>query len=86
MKLKKELYLRNVCGEYILVPVGKTVEDYNGLFNLTESGAMIFQGIESGKEKEEILAELLDTFDVDEETARRDISEFIATLEQFGIL
>lgn len=86
MKLKKELYLRKICDEYILVPTGKTVDMFNGLFYLTESGARIFEAIEQGKEKPQIIKALLEEFDVDEKTAEDDYSTFIAQLEKFDII
>ena len=33
MKISKEFILREIAGEYILVPVGKTALTFNGLVN-----------------------------------------------------
>ena len=42
MIIKKELIKREIAGDTILVPVGKTVFDANGLFVLNEIGAFIW--------------------------------------------
>ena len=38
MEIKKQVILRSVAGEHMLIPVGETVFQYNGIFMLTESG------------------------------------------------
>ena len=38
MKIKKELIKRTIAGDTILVPVGKTVYESNGLFVLNGVG------------------------------------------------
>ena len=32
MKIKKEVVFRSVAGENMLIPVGETVGEYNGIF------------------------------------------------------
>ena len=43
MIIKKELIKREIAGDTILVPVGKTVLDANGLFVMNELGSFIWQ-------------------------------------------
>lgn len=42
MEIKKELIKRDIAGDTVLVPVGKTVMENNGLFILNELGAFIW--------------------------------------------
>ena len=42
MTVKKELILRELMGENVLVPSGETVFENNGLFMLTETAAFIW--------------------------------------------
>lgn len=86
MKIVKELCLRNVGGDDILVPVGKTVDEYNGLFFLSPVGALVYKGIENNLDVKQILSSILDEFDVDEETAEADMNEFINELKESGIV
>lgn len=86
MEIKKEVYLREIGGEYVLIPVGKTVDEFNGIFSLTPSGAVIFKAISDGADEDGILAAVLSEFDVQESEARADIKEFLARLQSYGIL
>ena len=42
MEVKKQLVLREIAGDYALIPVGDTVIKNNGLFSLSETGARIW--------------------------------------------
>lgn len=86
MKIKKELCLRNIGGDDILVPVGKTVDEYNGLFFLSPVGALVYRGINNGLNEDEILSSVLEEFEVDEKTAKNDVNAFIDQLKEFGIV
>ena len=42
MIIKKEFIKRDVAGDIVLVPVGKTVLESNGLFVMNELGAFLW--------------------------------------------
>ena len=86
MKIKKELVKRDIAGDTILVPVGKTVYDSNGLFILNELGAFLWDRLEKAENEEELLTAVLDEYEVTEETARKDIHTFLDKLRDMGIL
>lgn len=86
MKIKKELIARNIAGDVILVPVGKAVYENNGLFALSELGAFIWERLPAARDQEEILRAILDTYEVSEEDARRDLDDFMEQLRELDIL
>lgn len=86
MKFRKELMKREIGGEFFLVPLGKTVYETNGLFFLSELGAFIWELIPGAETEADIVKAVLDEYDVDEETAKADVSEFIAKLKEMNIL
>lgn len=86
MKIKKELIARNIAGDVILVPVGKAVYENNGLFALSELGAFIWERLPAARDQEEILAAILDTYEVSEEEARQDLDDFMESLRKMGII
>ena len=77
---------REIGGEFFLVPLGKTVYETNGLFFLSELGAFIWELIPGAETEADIVKAVLDEYDVDEETAKADVSEFIAKLKEMNIL
>lgn len=86
MKIKKEVVFRSVAGENMLIPVGETVGEYNGIFSMTEIGAVIWQSIESGQNEKQIAKRIAEEYEIDEKTAEADVGEFIDKLCAFGIV
>jgi len=86
MKIKKELVKRDIAGDTVLVPVGKTVYESNGLFILNEAGAYLWDRLEEAETEQDLLAALLEEYEVDEATARKDVHEFLEKLRELGII
>ena len=82
MKIKSGFVLREVAGSFIVVAVGEAVKNFNGIINLNETGAFLWKILESGATKEELIAKLLEEYDVDEKTATEDVSKFINKLSE----
>lgn len=82
MKIKDGFIIREVAGSFIVVAVGSAAKNFNGIINLNETGAFLWKILESGATKEELLAKMTEEYDVDEETARKDIDAFINKLQE----
>ncbi len=86
MKIKKELVKRDIAGDILLVPVGKTVYESNGLFILNEVGAFLWDRLETADTEEDLLTALLEEYEITEVIARKDVQEFLGKLRQLDIL
>lgn len=86
MKKKNEFILRNMIDEFVLIPVGKTTEKFNGIMTLTDTGAFIYEHIESAASFEELVEMILNQYDVDKETAIQDAVLFINQMLKLGII
>ena len=80
MKLNPEYILRQIAGESVIVPTGTASQRINGLINLNDAGAAIWKGVAAGHDQEKIVELLLEEFDIDPETARKDVAGFCAML------
>ena len=86
MIIKKELIKREIAGDTILVPVGKTVLESNGLFMLNELAAFIWDLLPNADSEEDICKAVLEQYEVEEEDARKDVKEFLEKLRELGII
>ena len=86
MKIKKDVIARRVLDQYLLVPVGETVLDFNGLFVLSESGKLLWDLISDGAEKAELVSALMNEYEIDRKTASEDTDKFIKKLLDFDIV
>lgn len=86
MKVEKEFVLREIAGEFVIIPTGKTVLSFNGLITVNEVGAFLWNLLQQDVTMEELVKHVLDEYDVNEDVAREDIQEYLDTLARGGIL
>ena len=86
MKVDKEFVLREIAGDNILVPVGETALDFNGLITLNEVGAFLWNKLQNDITIDGLVQEVLNEYEVDEDTARKDILEFVDYLKKADII
>ncbi len=86
MKIKEDLMLRNIVGEWIVVPMGERLLEFNGMIKVNESGAFIWRLLEQEKSREEIITAMLDAYDIDERKAAVELDSFIKTLINSHVL
>lgn len=86
MKIKSDYLLRKVADSYVVVPVGKATVDFNGMINLNETGAFLWQQLQKGADEETLLKAMLKEYEVDEETAADGIGSFLNKLREADLL
>ncbi|MCR5737625.1 MAG: PqqD family protein [Eubacterium sp.] len=85
MKIKDGFLLRNIAGNYVVVPIGKENIDFNGMVSLNGTGAFLFEKLQAGITEEELIQALMQEFEVSEETAKEDVKLFIQKVEKEGL-
>ena len=86
MRIKDGYMLSNVAGKYIVVPIGNEAIDFNGVITTNESGAFLWKCLEKDITEKELLDALLNEYDIEEETALADITDFINKLTEAELL
>lgn len=82
IKAKKGYILRRLGKEYMVVPVGEASREFNGMIRMNETGAFYWKELEQGISRDGLVAKMLERFeDLDEDTARRDLEEFLETVK-----
>lgn len=86
MKVEKEFVLREIAGDYIIIPTGKTVLEFNGLITVNEVGVSLWNMLQEEVTLDELVQGILEEYDVEEDVAREDIQDFLDKLVLDGIL
>ncbi len=86
MKVSKDLIMREIAGEHILVPVGVAAAKFNGLITMNEVGRFIFDQLTEDRTLPELAELVTSEYDVDYDTALRDAEEFVQQLRDVGAL
>ena len=84
MKLKENFLLRQVADSWVIIPVGQDMLDFNGVINLNETGALLWQKLETGADLDALTAALTAEYDVSPEEARADALAFCKKLVEAG--
>ena len=87
MKTKKGFVLRNICGENIIMAEGVENIDFNNIISLNETAAYIWNNVTDKEFDIDSMTEiLLEEYDVDKETARKDCATLATKWIEAGII
>ena len=68
MRVDDGFVLREIAGDYVIIPTGKTVLDFNGMITVNEVGVSIWKMLQEETTFENNVKGILDEYDADEET------------------
>lgn len=77
---------RTVADETFLLPVKGALANTVEMFALSEVGRFIWSRADGTRGVPELVAEVLQDFDVTEEQAGADVKEFVSQLQAYGLL
>lgn len=86
MKIKGQYVVRKIAGETVVVPVVSDNLDSNVLIMLNETGAVLWDLLYKGADEKEIISAFCTEYNVDEDTVKKDLYEFIDYIESKGIV
>ena len=86
MKAKTGFVLRNVVDEYILMPTGDNIGQFNGTVLLNEVSAFVWEKLQNPVSKEDLLKAILDEFEVQRAVAAADLDALLNTLRGYGVI
>ena len=86
VKQKKDCILRQVAGEYLLIPTGAAAVNLNGMITLSETAAFVWRRLEEEQSFDTLLAAVLETYEVEEALAAAELRQTLASLAGLGLL
>ena len=86
MKIEKEFILREIAGDYIIVPVGKTALEFNGMITVNETGAFLWELLEREHSVQSLVDAMTAEYEVDGAQAEKDINAFLDHLRNANAL
>lgn len=78
--------IREIAGECIVIPSGAAAQQISGLLSLNGSGKLLFELLQTDQSEQALAQALVDSYEVDIPTAQKDVAEFLAILEENGVL
>jgi len=79
-----DFVFRQIADETILVPIRRSAADLECLYALDGVGPRVWELIDGQRTVGEIVATIVDEYDVETATAEADVAEFLSQLESLG--
>lgn len=86
MKLKNGIVQSKVGEDYVVVAMGEAGRNFNGMVRNNATAAFLVERMLKETSEDELVASLLEEYEVDEATARRDVKHTIETFRNAGLL
>ena len=86
MKIKAGFILKQIAGKTVAVPAGESLVNLQLMLTLNESGAFLWEQLQNPCSEDDLVKAMTSEYQVDAETARGDVQEFIAVLKENQIL
>ena len=80
MKIDKQYILRQIAGDYVIIPAGKTTLEFNGMYTVNEQGAFLWKQLGAEITEEKLVDAVLEEYEIDRQPAQADVAEFLAIL------
>ena len=85
MKIKDGYSLRNVGGDFVVVPMDANIQ-FNKMMTLNETGGFLWNALEKGAEIADLVSALTAEYDVDAATAEKSANKFVAKLKELDLV
>lgn len=86
MKLKQEYMLAEIAGEYVAVATNSNLDSERKIIRMNDTGKLIWDGIANGKDERAIVSDLMDQYEVDEQTAAKSVARILQQMIDAGIV
>jgi len=77
---------RKTGKEYVLVPIANNIADMNSVYTLNETGAFLWEQIDGKKSVKDLIQALIAEYEIDKESATRDVLSFIEEMNRYLII
>ena len=86
MRIKEDYVLRQVADVWVVLPLGTTSVNFNGMIKLNETAALLWKTLEAGSDRDGLIAALMAEYDVDPALAGTDVDNFLQRIRNAGCL
>jgi hypothetical protein len=86
MKLSSDFVLRRVVDSAVLVPFGEKMTNFNGILSLNKVGVFLAELLQEETTSKALVDAVVERFDIDAETATKDVDAFLEQLRINGAL
>ncbi len=86
MQIKEGFILRTIGSEHMVMPTGENIAKFGGAVVLSDTAAFIFEQLKQPIAREDLVKLIVAEFDVDEDTAGKDLDELVKQFGEMGVM
>lgn len=86
MRIKSNYHMREIVGEYVIVPLGEEALRINAVLRVNEQGAFIIEQLREERTHSEVLDAVLREFEGDRDFIEQNVAHFIEELRRIGMI
>ena len=86
MNIKKGYVIRQVMGNYVVIATGEESRNFHGMVKLNETAANIWNYISAGKSEDEIVAAMMEEYEVEAQQLKDDVKKTVEILVAQGLV
>lgn len=86
MKISPLFVIREIADDSFVIPLGEKADQIKGILALNKEGAFLWKLLETDQTEESLIHALTENFSVDENTARKDVANFLQDLRNIDCL
>lgn len=86
MKITKDIIMREIAGETVLLPVGELAVRFQGIMSLNETGVFLWKHMQEDCTEDTLVQAIVEEYDTTEACARKDVRAFIKQLQEQDLL
>lgn len=81
MKIRENFVVRQIAGVNVVISLETRTDDSNSVIQLNDTGLLLWEQLVEGADEDSLVRTLLDTYEVTEDIARRDVNAFVSLLK-----
>ena len=86
MKVREGFIKKKMGTQAVVIAIGSASKIFNGMVKLNETGELMWDKLVEGTTRGELIAAILEVYEVEEELAQKDVDRFIEILKKPGII
>lgn len=80
----KSFIKRKIGTQYVIVAIGEAAKRFHGMISVNGTGSFIWDQLERDMSVDDLVRALVEAYDIDAETARADMGDFLTNLREVG--
>lgn len=84
---RNDNFVLNYLGDhYVLVPVGQSAIDFNGIMTLNDTAKFLWENLSENVSNNDLSDALVSKYDIDKSTADQAVNLFVSNMRKYGCL